>query len=87
MNSHLRFEFEENGDAKTIYLLSLTALFILLIAWINYINLSTARSIERAKEVGLRKVVGAGFWSLIRQFLIDHLLFVEKIQDHRLQIS
>ena len=74
LNSHLRFEFEENGDAKTIYLLSLTALFILLIAWINYINLSTARSIERAKEVGLRKVVGAGFWSLIRQFLIESFI-------------
>jgi putative ABC transport system permease protein len=69
--SHLRFELEENGSAQTIYFLSLTALAILLIAWINYVNLSTARSIERAKEVGLRKVVGAGPWSLVRQFLIE----------------
>jgi putative ABC transport system permease protein len=72
--SHLRTEHEENGNAKTIYFLSLTALLILLIAWINYINLSTARSIERAKEVGLRKVAGAGFWSLIRQFLIESFI-------------
>ena len=72
--SHLRSEHEENGNVRTIYFLSLTALLILLIAWINYINLSTARSIERAKEVGLRKVVGAGFWSLIRQFLIESFI-------------
>ena len=72
--SHLRNEYDENGNAKTIYFLSLTALLILLIAWINYINLSTARSIERAKEVGLRKVVGAGPWSLIRQFLIESFI-------------
>jgi putative ABC transport system permease protein len=72
--SHLRSEHEENGNAKTIYFLSFTALLILLIAWINYINLSTARSIERAKEVGVRKVVGAGFWSLIRQFLFESFI-------------
>jgi putative ABC transport system permease protein len=72
--SHLRFELEENGSAKTIYFLSLAALLILLIAWINYINLATARSIERAKEVGLRKVVGASHWSLIRQFLTESFL-------------
>ncbi len=72
--SHLRFELEENGNANTVYFLSLIAVIILLIAWINYINLSTARSIERAKEVGLRKVVGAGFWSLIRQFLIESFI-------------
>jgi putative ABC transport system permease protein len=71
LHSRLRFEFEENGSARTIYFLSLIGLAILLIAWINYINLSTARSVDRAKEVGLRKVVGAGFWSLVRQFLIE----------------
>ena len=72
--SHLRFEHEKNGNAKTVYFLSLTALLILLIAWVNYVNLSTARSIERAKEVGLRKVVGASIWSLIRQFLIESFI-------------
>ena len=72
--SKLRFEHEENGNAKTINLLSFIALLILLIAWINYINLSTARSIDRAKEIGLRKVVGAGFGTLVRQFLLESFI-------------
>jgi putative ABC transport system permease protein len=72
--SNLRFEHEKNGCAETVYFLSLIALIILLIAWINYINLSTARSVERAKEVGLRKVIGAGFWSLVRQFLLESFI-------------
>ncbi|HVO74629.1 MAG TPA: ABC transporter permease [Ignavibacteriaceae bacterium] len=72
--SNLRFEHEENGNYKTINFFSLTAIIVLLIAWINYINLSTARSIERAKEVGLRKVAGAGFGSLIRQFLLESFI-------------
>ncbi len=72
--SNLRFELEKNGSAETVYFLSLVALIILLIAWINYINLSTARSVERAKEVGLRKVVGAGFRTLLRQFLLESFI-------------
>ena len=72
--SNLRFELEKNGSAETVYFLSLVALIILLIAWINYINLSTARSVERAKEVGLRKVVGAGFRTLVRQFLLESFI-------------
>jgi len=74
LHSNLRFEHEKNGRAETVYVLSLIALIILLIAWINYINLSTARSVERAKEVGLRKVVGAGFWTLVRQFLLESFI-------------
>jgi putative ABC transport system permease protein len=74
LHSNLRFEHEENGNANTVYFLSLIAVIILLIAWINYINLSTARSIERAKEVGLRKVVGAGFGTLVRQFLLESFI-------------
>jgi putative ABC transport system permease protein len=74
LHSNLRFEHEENGNANTVNFLSLIAVVILLIAWINYINLSTARSIERAKEVGLRKVVGAGFGTLIRQFLLESFI-------------
>ncbi len=46
------------GSEKEIYFLTLIGVLILVIAWINYINLSTAKSVERAKEVGLRKVVG-----------------------------
>ncbi|RJP66951.1 MAG: ABC transporter permease [Ignavibacteriales bacterium] len=71
LHSNLRFEHEENGNLKTISFLIIISIIILLIAWINYINLSTARSIERAREVGLRKVVGAGFRSLIPQFLLE----------------
>jgi putative ABC transport system permease protein len=74
LNSDLRFEFEKNGNAETIYFLSIIAAVILLIAWINYINLSTARSIERAKEVGLRKVVGAEFSTLISRFLLESFI-------------
>ncbi|MEJ2494613.1 MAG: ABC transporter permease [Ignavibacteriaceae bacterium] len=74
LHSDLRFEHEKNGSAETVYVLLLIALIILLIAWINYINLSTARSVERAKEVGLRKVVGAGFWTLVRQFLLESFI-------------
>ncbi|MFH1194894.1 MAG: ABC transporter permease [bacterium] len=74
LNSNLRFEHEENGSAKTVYFLFIVAIVILLLAWINYINLSTARSIERAKEVGLRKVVGAGFQTLVRQFLLESFI-------------
>ncbi|MGD8777466.1 MAG: ABC transporter permease [Ignavibacteria bacterium] len=74
LHSNLRFEHEENGNANTIYFLSLIAIIILLLAWINYINLSTARSFERAKEVGLRKVIGAGYWALVRQFLLESFI-------------
>ena len=74
LHSNLRFELEVNGNAEAVYFMSIMAVIILLIAWINYINLSTARSLERAKEVGLRKTVGAGFWTLVRQFLIESLV-------------
>ena len=62
------------GDDKIVYFLSLLALFILIIAWVNYINLSTSKSIERAKEVGMRKVVGAQKGQLIGQFLTEAIL-------------
>jgi len=57
------------GNINNVYIFSIVGLFILLIACINFINLTTARSVERAKEVGIRKVVGAGRWQLARQFL------------------
>ena len=74
LHSNLRFEHEENGNYDTVYFVSIIALIILLIAWINYINLSTARSVERAREVGLRKVVGANIRSLIPQFLLESFI-------------
>jgi putative ABC transport system permease protein len=65
---------EDNGSEKEIYFLTVIGIFILVIAWINYINLSTAKSMERAKEVGLRKVVGALRWQLIGQFIMESVL-------------
>jgi len=72
--SHKDSELEENGDIKRVYIFSAIALFILLIACINYMNLSTARSALRAKEIGVRKVVGAGKPELIIQFLSESVL-------------
>lgn len=64
----------EKGSAANVYIFSAVAIFILLIACINFINLSTARSAERAKEVGIRKSFGAGKMLLARQFLIESVL-------------
>jgi putative ABC transport system permease protein len=71
LRSHTDFEAEENGDISRIWIFSAIALFILLIACINYMNLSTARSILRAKEIGIRKVAGAQRKEIIWQFLSE----------------
>lgn len=64
-------ELESNGNIQYVYIFSAVALFILLIACINFMNLSTARSAKRAKEVGIRKVLGSGKKNLITQFLSE----------------
>ena len=69
--SHKDDELEENGDIKRVYIFSAIALFVLLIACINYMNLSTARSVLRAKEIGVRKTIGAGKKELVAQFLTE----------------
>ncbi len=74
LHSHLDSEIEENGDIQRIYIFSAVALFILLIACINYMNLSTARSALRAKEIGIRKVAGAFRRELVTQFLSESVL-------------
>ncbi len=66
--------YRTSGSLGFVYLLSGIAALILLIAWFNYVNLSTAGSLKRAKEVGVRKVIGAGPGQLIRQFLGESLL-------------
>ena len=69
--SSLTDEPEANGNGQFVSFMLLIALFILLIAYINYINLATARSLERANEVGVRKVLGAYRSQLVRQFLLE----------------
>ncbi len=74
LTSNLKWELKPNSDEVYIYIFGTVALFILLIACINYVNLTTARSSLRAREIGIRKVSGAIRGSLIRQFLIESIL-------------
>jgi putative ABC transport system permease protein len=67
-------EFEPGGDLRYIYIFSAVAIFMLLIACINFINLSTAGAAKRAKEVGIRKVMGSRKQELVKQFLLESLL-------------
>lgn len=73
LKSNLRAEYEANGNESYVYIFSFVGVFILLIACINFMNLATARSVSRAKEVGVRKVVGAYRKDLIGQFLSESI--------------
>ncbi|OEK05266.1 ABC transporter permease [Roseivirga misakiensis] len=74
LHSDLQGELDANGDIKYVYIFSAIGFFILLIACINFMNLSTARSAHRAKEVGVRKVLGSVKGQLIYQFLAESIL-------------
>lgn len=74
LHSQLAAEIENNGDYTRVILFASIALIVVLIACINFINLTTARSTSRAAEVGLRKVVGAQRGSLVGQFLTESLM-------------
>lgn len=75
LHSHLVHELEPNGRFSQVYIFSGVSLLILLIACINFINLTTARSSARALEIGIRKALGAGKGKLMAQFLSESMLF------------
>ncbi len=74
LHSDLSYEIEPNGSFQYIILFGAAGLFVLIIACINFMNISTARSSTRAKEVGMRKVLGSRKSFLINQFMIESLL-------------
>ena len=74
LRSHLDDEIEVNGNINNVYMMGVIGFFIVLIACFNFINLSTARATKRAKEVGMRKVVGAIKSQLINQYLSESVL-------------
>ena len=74
LRSQLEFEMSANGDIRYVYLFLVITAFVLLLACVNFINLSIANSVRRAKEVGIRKAMGAGRFQLICQFLGESTL-------------
>ena len=75
LTSNLADELRPNGNRIFVYALAVAALLILVIAWVNFINLSTARAMDRAREVGVRKAIGAGQTQLIGQFIMEGFLY------------
>jgi len=71
LDSHLMWEAEVNGDRESVNFLTIIAFLILVIAWVNYINLSTVKALFRSKEVAMRKISGARRSHLMQQFLIE----------------
>ena len=74
LTSHFMQEYEINGNRDSVNFLMIVAVFIVLMAWINYINLSTARALTRSKEVGLRKVVGASRRHIVVQLFFEAMI-------------
>ncbi len=74
LRSGLQFEIEPGGSMTSVYIFSLIAIFLIIIASINFMNLSTASSSSRASEVGIRKVVGSNKSKLIWQFIIESFI-------------
>lgn len=72
--SNFKDELEPNTSNAALNLLLLISIVTLTVAWINYINLATARSLERAREVGVRKVIGASKLALAKQFFVEAML-------------
>ena len=74
LKSDRTYEAETNGSQATVNILLMVSVFILAIAWVNYVNLATARAMERGKEVGVRKVLGSSRKALVWQFLMEAVL-------------
>jgi putative ABC transport system permease protein len=74
LHSHLSDELEAGGNKNLVYILLAIGVVILMIAWINYINIETARFINRAREVGIRRIVGSGKTDLAIQFLVEYAM-------------
>ncbi len=74
MDISMEYEIGHVVDGEIVWTLLIIASFILLVAWINYINLATSRALQRAKEVGIRKAVGAGKRQIVLQFIVETLL-------------
>ncbi len=74
LNSHLEYEVEPNGNQTYVMIFFIIAIFILILACINFMNLATARSAKRAREVGVRKTLGSTRGQLIQQFLAEAIL-------------
>lgn len=74
LESDFTYEPQQHGNKQAVDFLFLISILVLIIAWVNYINLSTARALDRAKEVGMRKVIGAFRRQLVYQFLLEAFL-------------
>jgi len=74
LKSDVQAQFESNGDIRYVYIFSAVVMFILILAIINFVNLSTARSADRAREVGIRKMMGSERSYLVFQFLAESVL-------------
>ncbi|HZY82715.1 MAG TPA: ABC transporter permease [Cyclobacteriaceae bacterium] len=76
LESDIDDEFEPNGDIRYVYIFGAIGIFLVIIACINFMNLSTARAMNRAREVGVRKTMGATWRGLVPQFMMESLLYV-----------
>ncbi|MFX0556415.1 ABC transporter permease [Maribacter sp. CXY002] len=74
LSSNLVAEMSGNNDMQSLYILSFIAIFLIVLASVNFMNLSTAHSLKRAKEVGVRKTLGSNKSDLVRQFLVESSL-------------